>query len=105
MQSTLAATPINRFERYLVAYTWKALEGQFPECGIKYKSNEDSRLEILCHVPTIVNNQQVKTIVSSSWSKTVEFFPKSIRHTTGYYIDTFKQKLDSYISDQLVIWD
>ena len=90
------------------------MEGQVPECGIKSKSSEDSRLGRFCHVPTIVSKSsaRVKTLREQLFQvhgpKLFNCLPKSIIDTTGSDIDTFKQKLDSYISeipDQPVIGD
>ena len=84
-----------RLERYRVIYTWKALEGQVPECGIKSKSSEDSRLGRFCHVPTIVSKSsaRVKTLREQLFQvhgpKLFNCLPKSIRKITGCDINKF----------------
>ena len=93
-----------RLERYRIIYTWKALEGLVPDCGIRTKNNPESRNGRECEVPSIVkkSSARVKSLREKSLQvhgpKLFNCLPKSIRNITKCDVDTFKEKLDLYIS-------
>ena len=93
-----------RLERYRITYTWKALEGLVPDCGIRTKNNPESRNGRECEVPSIVkkSSARVKSLREKSLQvhgpKLFNCLPKSIRNITKCDVDTFKEKLDLYIS-------
>ena len=67
-----------RLERYRILYTWKALEGLVPECGIINRNSQDSRLGRVCEIPQISNRatHRVKTLRERTWSKDVQLIAK-----------------------------
>ena len=103
-----------RLERYRILYTWKALEGLVPDCGIKSKNSRDSRLGRVCEIPQISKKatQRVKTLREQSFQvhgpRLFNSLPKPIRSITGCNIDYFKDKLDNFLSqipDQPMVGD
>ena len=103
-----------RLERYRIIYTWKALEGIVPECGVKEKNQSESRTGRTCMIPKISSlaTQITKTLCEQSFKVhgpgLFYYWPKSIRHITKCSITKFKEPLDQFlknIPDQPLIGD
>ena len=103
-----------RLERYRIIYTWKALEGIVPECGVKEKNQSESRTGRTCMIPKISNlaTQRTKTLREQSFQVhgpgLFNSLPKSIRNITKCSINKFKEPLDLFlknIPDQPLIGD
>ena len=93
-----------RMERYRIIYTWKAVEGIVPECGIKVKSTQDSRFGRSCELPRIARkaSQRVISIREQSFQvhgpRLFNSLPKSIRNLTNCTVDQFKARLDKFLT-------
>ena len=93
-----------RMERYRIIYTWKAVESIVPECGIKVKSNHDSRFGRSCELPRIARkaSQRVISIREQSFQvhgpRLFNSLPKSIRNLTNCTVDQFKARLDKFLT-------
>ena len=97
-----------RRERYLIIYIWRMMEGQVPNIshaedrGIKTKIH--IRRGRVCMVPTVNSQapQAVKSLRYASFAyhapRLFNILPAHIRNMTGCSVDTFKKKLDSYLS-------
>ena len=93
-----------RLERYRIIYTWKALEGLVPDCGMILGNSQESRNGRECKVPTIAkkSSARVETLREQSLqvhgAKLFNCIPQTIRNMTKCDVDTFKQKLDLFLS-------
>ena len=70
--------------RYRILYTWKTLEGLFPNCGIQSRSSE--RLGRFCEIPPInkKSSQRIQSLKEKSMTK--------------YSVEDFKTKFDQFLS-------
>jgi hypothetical protein len=94
---------IRRAERYKCIYTWKILEGKAPNCGLTWASTPTSGR--LCSVPCSPSSAPagVQTLRNRSFQVTgprvFNSLPASIRDLSGVSPDTFKLKLDQYLTN------
>jgi hypothetical protein len=82
-----------RLERYQVLYTWKVLEGQVPNPGLTW-SSEDTRRGRVCEVPSLQGSPPVKALrtqsFQSSGPRLWNCLPKNIRNKTKCSQEDFK---------------
>ena len=87
-----------RYERYKILYTWKALEGKVPECGIE--EDTDPRHGRRCKIrplkPKIRNLREQSFQISGP--KLFNKMPKEIRNMSKCSQDDFKEALDSFLT-------
>ena len=90
-----------RFERYVIIYIWKAIEGIVTNFGIiPYHSTRHGRL---CRVPPIINrsNPNIKTLrensIKTRGPKLFNSLPPTIRNMSNCSTESFKYKVDSYL--------
>ena len=82
-----------RWERYLVIYVWKTLEGFLPDVGLEI--NNHIRKGRLCYIKrTEATTQRMKTVVHNSFTKygarLFNAVPKAIRELSDVMTDSFK---------------
>ena len=94
-----------RLERYRIIYTWKALDGLVPDCGISMKYDHESRNGRVCAVPSIATkaSERIKTLREQSLQvhgpKLFNCLPSKIRNLSKCGIETFKEELDLYLAN------
>ena len=91
-----------RLERYRIIYTWKALEGLIPNCGL-YSQYSTRRGRSAAIKPLITNSTaRIKTVREGSFlvngPRLFNSLPATIRNLSNCSVDSFKQQLDQYIS-------
>ena len=98
-----------RRERYTIIYIWRILEGQVPcinslDGGAKVKSIWHIRRGRECQIPSI-NHHTPRNIQALKHAtlpvrgqQLVNTLPRDIRNMTGCKVDTFKRRLDNYLS-------
>ena len=87
-----------RIDRYRIFYIRKILQGKVPECGINIRRDEKSRNGLMLEVPTKKNQHKLRT--QSFQVRGPEIFnclPPFLREIE-LCKDTYKQKLDNYLS-------
>ena len=95
-----------RYERYSIIYTYKIIEGLAPNLSAnKFQVQFSERRGRMCKVPTVSGYQcpsAVRNAREASLAvrgpKLFNQLPKSIRSVTGVSINTFKRKLDHFLS-------
>ena len=93
-----------RLERYKIIYTWKVLQGEVPNCGIKATSTED-RLGRRCEVPKLAKKakKSIQDLREASFQvsgpRLFNSLPKWLRNSTELCLEEFKEKLDSVLTN------
>ena len=88
-------------ERYRILYTWKTLEGLFPNCGIQSRSSE--RLGRFCVIPPInkKSSQKIQSLKEKSFTingpMLFYILTMQIRDMTKCSVEDFKTKLDQFL--------
>lgn len=95
-----------RYERYSIIYTFKVLEGLAPNfTANKIESTYSERRGRMCKIPPLTNrhcSSAVKNAREGSMAirgpRLFNQLPKYLRNVTGVKADTFKKKLDRYLT-------
>ena len=95
-----------RYERYSIIYTYKIIEGLAPNLSAnKLQVLFSERRGRMCKVPSLSGYQcpsAVRNAREASLAvrgpKLFNILPKSIRNVTGVSVNTFKRKLDHFLS-------
>ena len=95
-----------RYERYSIIYTYKIIEGLAPNLSAnKLQVLLNDRRGRKCKVPSVSGYQcpsAVRNAREASLAvrgpKLFNILPKSIRNVTGVSVNTFKRKLDHFLS-------
>ena len=89
-----------RAEHYRFIYTWKLLEGLFPNCGITPSNHVRRGRE--CVIPPLKGRQAVRTLRNQSFQvngpQLFNSIPKKLREIKKVHTDDFKLELDKYLS-------
>ena len=90
-----------RLERYVIMYTWKAIEGITPNCGIEIFSSE--RRGRLCKIPAFFKSSKaLQSIKEKSFQvqgpRLFNCLPQDLRNMTGCSKECFKVKLVIFLA-------
>ena len=91
-----------RMERYRIIYTWKALEGLIPDCGL-YSQYSNRRGRSVVIKPLKPNSTaRIKSVREGSFlvngPRLFNSLPADIRNQSNCSVDSFKQQLDQFLS-------
>ena len=92
-----------RQERYKIIYTWKALKGLVPPCGITMAPESSTRSGKIALVPSLSGSRAaVQTLrdrhLTVEGPRLYNLIPGALRDTT-LSLDSFKHGLDSWLSN------
>ena len=91
-----------RLERYRIIYTWKALEGLIPNCGISH--HYSARRGRIANIQPVSNScsSRTKSLRDGSFQvngpRLFNSLPIGLRNMSNCSADTFKNHLDSFLS-------
>ncbi len=91
-----------RMERYKILYTWKALKGLVPYCGIHLASRQGSRRGLLAAIPPLAGSRMaIQTLkeraLSTEGPRLFNSLPSVLRSIDESLL-SFKARLDSYLA-------
>ena len=91
-----------RMERYRILYTWKALEGFIPDCGLTSQFSARRGRSVIIK-PLVPNSTaSSKSIRESSFTvngpRLFNSLPAELRNVTSCSVDSFKRQLDDFLS-------
>nr|XP_053656708.1 uncharacterized protein LOC128705576 [Cherax quadricarinatus] len=90
-----------RWERYMIIYTWKILEGLVPNLHMKITRNESKRLCRQCNIPPMKSRGVTSTLKDNTISvrglRLFNCLPAYIKGITNRPLAVFKQALDKHL--------
>ena len=90
-----------RLERYRIIYTWKILEEMVPNCGLEVSHSERRGRQVV--IPPLKGSPSIRKLREQSFQingpKLFNCLPPSIRNISKVTVDTFKEKLDKFLSN------
>ena len=82
-------------------YTWKILEELVPNCGLEVSHSERRGRQVA--IPPLKGSPSIRKLREQSFQvngpKLFNCLPPSIRDITKVTVDTFKEKLDKFLSN------
>ena len=104
LKSLKMNSEVRRLERYKMIYTWKILEGQVPNCGLKENTTRNEQRGRMVVVPKVKTkaSKSVQTLRETSFQVSgpalYNKLPRKLRDMTKCTVDEFKEKLDEFLA-------